>query len=181
VLRIRDVHPGSGSASKNLSILTQKVVSKPSEIWSGVFIPDPDLDFLPIPAPGSRGQKAPDSGTAKLVITDTLSEVSSTLSLTRYVPNCGDARSEKETLPNPTNEYDIRGSINQNFWWHGKSDVELIVWEQFEKKQKKQGKGVSNSENSADFLLLQRIVMCPKNIKTMYGIEHCALEENLKN
>ncbi len=31
-----------GSASKNLSILTPKIVSKLSEIWSGLFIPDPD-------------------------------------------------------------------------------------------------------------------------------------------
>jgi hypothetical protein len=81
VLRIRDVYPGSeffpsriqdqknswipgsrsGSASKILSILTQKIVSKLSEIWSKIFIPDPDpdpnLDFLHILDPGSRGQK----------------------------------------------------------------------------------------------------------------------------
>jgi hypothetical protein len=71
VLRIRDVYPGSwiriffipdpnffhpgseffhpGSASKNLSILTQKIV---------VGHPDPDPDFLPIPDPGVK--KAPD-------------------------------------------------------------------------------------------------------------------------
>ncbi len=32
-------------------------------------MPDPDLDILPIPDPGSRGQKAPDlvSGSASLV------------------------------------------------------------------------------------------------------------------
>ncbi len=71
VLRIRDVNPdpgpkrfpdpgskrfpdlgsGSASASKNLSILTQKIVSKLPEIWSGMFFPDPDLDILPIPDP----------------------------------------------------------------------------------------------------------------------------------
>jgi hypothetical protein len=81
VLRIRDVYPGSeffpipdpesrvkkisdpgsGSASKsNLSILTQKIVSKLSEIWSGMIIPDPDLDFLPIPDPGSKRHRIPD-------------------------------------------------------------------------------------------------------------------------
>ncbi len=56
--------PGSGCASKNLSILTQKIVSKLSEIRSWLFIPDPDpgsviLIFYPsrIPDPGSRGQK----------------------------------------------------------------------------------------------------------------------------
>ncbi len=35
-----------------VSILTQKIVSKLSEIWSGLFIPDPD--FLPIPDPESK-------------------------------------------------------------------------------------------------------------------------------
>jgi hypothetical protein len=49
--------PDPGSASQNLGIFTQKIDSKLSEIWSGMFIPDPDLDFLPIPDPGSRGQK----------------------------------------------------------------------------------------------------------------------------
>ncbi len=37
--------PDPGSASKNWSILAQKMVSKLSEIWSGLFIPDPN--FLP--------------------------------------------------------------------------------------------------------------------------------------
>ncbi len=36
------------------------------EIWSGMFIPDPDLDFLPIPDPGVK--KAPDSGSATLLL-----------------------------------------------------------------------------------------------------------------
>ncbi len=38
----------------DLSILTQKIVSKLSEIWSGLFIPDPDTDFLPIPDLGVK-------------------------------------------------------------------------------------------------------------------------------
>ncbi len=38
------------------------MVSKLSEIWSGLFIPDPDPDLLPIPDPGSRGQKDTGSG-----------------------------------------------------------------------------------------------------------------------
>jgi hypothetical protein len=33
------------------------MVSKHSEIWSGLFIPDPGPNFLPIPDPCSRGQK----------------------------------------------------------------------------------------------------------------------------
>ncbi len=33
------------------------MVSKLWKIWSGMFIPDPDADYLPIPDPGSRGQK----------------------------------------------------------------------------------------------------------------------------
>ncbi len=52
MLRIQDKHPGS--TSKNLSILTQKNVSKLSEIWSGLFIPDPDPVFLPIPDPAPQ-------------------------------------------------------------------------------------------------------------------------------
>jgi hypothetical protein len=56
-------HPGSAS-KKNLSILTPKIwfLSSLSEIWSGLFIPDPDpriliLMFYPSQDPGSRGQK----------------------------------------------------------------------------------------------------------------------------
>ncbi len=30
------------------------MVSKLTEMWSAIFIPDPDLDFLPIPDPGSQ-------------------------------------------------------------------------------------------------------------------------------
>ncbi len=41
------------------------MVSKLSEIWSGLFIPDPDPDFLPIPDSGSRGQKCTGSATLK--------------------------------------------------------------------------------------------------------------------
>jgi hypothetical protein len=72
VLRFRDVylgsdffHPGSriqgqkdlGSRIriKELKFSNPKIVSKLSKIWSGMFIPDPDLDFLPIPDPGSSG------------------------------------------------------------------------------------------------------------------------------
>ncbi len=54
VLWIRDVIPDPnffhpGPSSNNLSIFTQKIVYKLSEIWSGLFIPDTD--------PGSKGQK----------------------------------------------------------------------------------------------------------------------------
>jgi hypothetical protein len=45
--------------TKNLSILTQKIVSKLSEIWSGLF---PDPDFIPIPIPDPGVKKAPDPG-----------------------------------------------------------------------------------------------------------------------
>jgi hypothetical protein len=47
---IPDSHP-----YQELCILTQKIVSQLSEIWSSMFIPDPDLDFLPILNPISRG------------------------------------------------------------------------------------------------------------------------------
>ncbi len=75
VLRIRDVYPGfrirnfpfrnqdqrdSGSRIsikefKNLS--TQKSVSKLMEIWFGMFIPDPDLDFFIYPGSRIEGKK----------------------------------------------------------------------------------------------------------------------------
>ncbi len=61
--------PDSGSASKNLSILTQKCFFKLSEIWSGLFIPDPHPGSGPwfYTHTGSRipdlgGKKAPDAG-----------------------------------------------------------------------------------------------------------------------
>ncbi len=52
----------------NLSILTQKMASKLSEIWSGcssrIRIPDPNPDFLPIPDPDVK--KATDLGSATM-------------------------------------------------------------------------------------------------------------------
>jgi hypothetical protein len=50
--------PGSASALNYLSILSQKIVSKLSELLAGLFIQDPD--YLPIPDPGVK--KAPDPG-----------------------------------------------------------------------------------------------------------------------
>jgi hypothetical protein len=44
--------------------LNPKNCFKLSRIRSGMFIPDPDLDFLPIPDPGVK--KAPDPGSATL-------------------------------------------------------------------------------------------------------------------
>ncbi len=59
------LHPGS--SSKNLSILTPKKTkkwflnsTKYDPGWSS-RISDPDADFLPIPDPGSRGQKGTQS------------------------------------------------------------------------------------------------------------------------
>ncbi len=59
-----------GSASKNLSILTQKMASKLSEMWFGLFIQDPDgYGSWLFTLPGSRisnqdpgVKKAPDPG-----------------------------------------------------------------------------------------------------------------------
>ncbi len=52
-------HPGS--ASKNLSILTQNIVSKLSEIWSWLVIPDPYPGSWYFTHPGSwiQGSKRP--------------------------------------------------------------------------------------------------------------------------
>jgi hypothetical protein len=52
----------------------KKIVSKFSKKWYGLFIPDPDLDFLPIPDTGYRipgSKRAPDPGSrsATLVFT----------------------------------------------------------------------------------------------------------------
>ncbi len=47
--------PEPGSASKNLSILTRKLFIKLSELWSGLFIPDPPgVKKHQIPYPGSQ-------------------------------------------------------------------------------------------------------------------------------
>jgi hypothetical protein len=59
--RIRTVSiPDLGTASKNLSILTQKkwfLSSRKYDPGCSSRIPDPDADFLSIPDPGSRGSK----------------------------------------------------------------------------------------------------------------------------
>ncbi len=58
MLRIRDFYTGSQYFPSRIRIrikgfkyFNQKIVSKLSEIWSKMFIPDPVLDFLPIPNP----------------------------------------------------------------------------------------------------------------------------------
>ncbi len=55
-------NPGSGSTAKNLSIFNPKNVSKLSEKWSVMFIPDPDPIFPPsrIRILGSKKQRIPD-------------------------------------------------------------------------------------------------------------------------
>ncbi len=55
-------HPGSRIRIKELKYFNPKIVSKHSDIWSGLFIPDPDPDFLPIPDPKPRGQRDTGSG-----------------------------------------------------------------------------------------------------------------------
>jgi hypothetical protein len=58
--RIQDQkYSGSGSASKNLCIFNPKNCSRKyvPGCSSRIRIPDPVLDFFPIPNPGSRGQK----------------------------------------------------------------------------------------------------------------------------
>jgi hypothetical protein len=65
-------HPGSRIRIKEFKYFTQNIVSKLSEIWSGLFNPDPDssgtlhhgIIFYPswIPDPGNK--KAPDPGSS---------------------------------------------------------------------------------------------------------------------
>ncbi len=59
---------------QRIKYFNPKNVSKLSEISSGLFIPDPYPDFFSpsqAPDPGSRGKKAPDPGSATLVINTT--------------------------------------------------------------------------------------------------------------
>jgi hypothetical protein len=57
-------HPGSRIRIKEFKYINpKKMVSNLSEIWPGLFIPDPE--FLPIPGPGVK--KAPNPGSATLV------------------------------------------------------------------------------------------------------------------
>jgi hypothetical protein len=58
VLRIRDVYPGSDFFPSQIRIKEFKP-KKPKKwfLSSRKYDPDPDADFLPIPDPGSRGQK----------------------------------------------------------------------------------------------------------------------------
>ncbi len=53
-----------GSTSKNLCILTKKMVSQLSEIWSGFSTPNPD--FLPVPDPDPVFQ-IPNPGVSKVL------------------------------------------------------------------------------------------------------------------
>jgi hypothetical protein len=68
VSRIRFIsipNPGSDFFPSRIRIkeflyLTQKLFFKLSEIWSGLFILDPDPDFLTIPDPGVKKAPEPD-------------------------------------------------------------------------------------------------------------------------
>ncbi len=78
MLRIQDVIPGSGSeffypgswvkkAPENpdpqqRTFLTQKIETKVSKIWSGMFIPDPESQIwsFSIPDPGVKKHRIPD-------------------------------------------------------------------------------------------------------------------------
>ncbi len=79
MLRIPDIYPGPRvkkiqdleSRSKNLGIFNQTNFFLSSRKYDLGFIPDPDLDFLPILEPGSGGLKRhriPDHGSGKLLI-----------------------------------------------------------------------------------------------------------------
>ncbi len=56
-------HPGSRIRIEEFKYLTKKMVSKLLDIWSGLFIPDPDPDFFTHPGSriqGSKGHRIPD-------------------------------------------------------------------------------------------------------------------------
>jgi hypothetical protein len=85
VLRIRDVYPESRSKFFPSRIQGQKDsririrIKELSIVSNGMFISDPDLDFLPFPDPGSRGQKGtvsrPGSGSATLISSVSFSQI----------------------------------------------------------------------------------------------------------
>ncbi len=59
-------HPGSKFflsrvRTKVFKYFNPKIVSKLSKIWSWLFIPDPDPYFFPIPDPGVKRHRIPDS------------------------------------------------------------------------------------------------------------------------
>ncbi len=56
--RIR-IFPSRNQGQKDSGSGSHLILSKLSEIWSGMFIPDPDFDFLPIPE-GSKRHRIPD-------------------------------------------------------------------------------------------------------------------------
>ncbi len=55
LIQISDPH-------QKFQYLIPKNLSKLSETWSGLFIPDPDPNFIAVQDPGSRGQKGNGSG-----------------------------------------------------------------------------------------------------------------------
>ncbi len=63
------LHPGSRIRIKEFKYFNpKKMVSKIYKIWSGLFIPDPDADFLPISDPGVKKAPDPGSGSATLLV-----------------------------------------------------------------------------------------------------------------
>jgi hypothetical protein len=69
VLRIRNVYPGSEYFPSRIRSKEFKYFN-PSKLFlssGGLFIPDPDLDFLPIPDPGVKKAPDPESGSATLL------------------------------------------------------------------------------------------------------------------
>ncbi len=109
--------PDPGSASKNLSILTPK---KPKKLFPSSRkydpgcssrIPDPDADFLPIPDPGSRGQKGTRS---RIRIRNTASNVGNTRSRSHI-----NSRREGSNKRDSSNSRFEAGKIHYEGQWKG--------------------------------------------------------------
>ncbi len=141
VLRIRDVCPGFDFFSsripgqtdsrihirirnKEFTYLTQKMVSKLSEIWSGMFIPDPDLHLLPIQDPGVK--KAPDPGSGSATL-HTRQKVTLTKCGYRWTVTTSFLTVFKTVRTYRYNKKQRSGSMT--FWcWSGSGSADPCLW-----------------------------------------------------
>ncbi len=130
VLRVRDVYPGSRIRINEFKHFNQKIVSKLTEIRSGLFVPDPDpgSGSWVFTHPGSRGQKGPGSATLLFIPVSTLG---------RRVADHGGAAGpgaegqpgpgQRAARPHPPADQGCRWGLSQASSWNGHSQVPYPV------------------------------------------------------